>query len=179
MPLSSVNSKARSGPRNALSRPQEAASEPQAEAWGQAPPNATTFSNTKRPPPSFRPTRVSNKKQTNPHGKEPFRDGLYRWAAHHPQVKPLKTKTRETGINPRHPNQGVFSRDPVKNCKILQFCKETLYPNRQPLSFQSLQRTMTGDRLRRRYPKRITRLKIKDGMKRLAAESRCDLLERC
>ena len=139
MPLSSINSKA-------LSELRKAATEPQAEAWGQAPPNATLFSSTKRPPPGFRPTRLRGEKQRNPHGKRSLCDGVCQWTAHHPQAKPLKTKTREIGINTRCPNRGVFSPDPVNICRILQFSKETLYLNRQPLLFQSLQRTMTGDR---------------------------------
>ena len=55
-----------------------------------------------------------------------------------PKFKPLKTKALSDDINTRRPNCGVFSRDPVKICRILQFCKETLYVNRQPLLFQSL-----------------------------------------
>ena len=55
-----------------------------------------------------------------------------------PRFKPLKTKALDDDINARRPNRGVFSPDPVEICRILQFRKETLYPNRQPLCFQSI-----------------------------------------
>ena len=60
-----------------------------------------------------------------------------------PKFKPLKTKARDDDINPRRPNRGVFTRDPVAICRILQFCKETLYVNRQSLLFQSLYSAVT------------------------------------
>ena len=61
-----------------------------------------------------------------------------------PKFKPLKTKALDDDINAKRPNHGVFSRDPVKICKILQFRKETLYLNRQPLLFHHLPHQTTA-----------------------------------
>ena len=147
MPLSSVNSKVHhQGPGKQHQSPRR---KPGVKR-GQIPPNATLFTSTKRPPLAFRPTRVRHEKQTHPHGKRPLCDGVCQWTAHHPQAKPLKTKTLEVGVNTRCPNRAVFSRDRVKICKILQFRKENLYPNRQRLLFQSLQRTRTWAPRRKR-----------------------------
>ena len=131
------------------SRRQEAAAEPQAEAWGQAPANPARFASA--PPPGFGPIPVNDKNHTNPHGKEPLSDGAYRWTAHHPQVKQLKTKTRETGIHVRQANRGVISRDRVKNCKHCNFVKKSYTTIGNLFCFNHLQRTTTGGRLRRRF----------------------------
>ena len=104
--LSTVN------PCQTRSKARKAAAEPQAGAWGPSPLKRNTSTERQTFPARLRPLRVSDKKHTKPYGKLPHNDVVCHWAAHHPQVKPLKTKPLDVDIKAETPKSRRFSPRP-------------------------------------------------------------------
>ena len=90
---------------------------------GSSPPSPTIFQERRICPVRFRLVRAKDKKHTNPYGKLPHYHGVCHWAAHRPQVKPLKTKTLDVDIKAETPK----SRYSVTFSDIFGHFLENLY----------------------------------------------------
>ena len=90
-------------------------------------------------PEAHRQACKRHEKHTNPHGNLHFLHGNLQSRRRPLEVKPLKTKTLFVPPKTTRPQKGIFSRNPVENCKKLQFSKGNLYPTGNLFCFSNSQ----------------------------------------